>query len=92
MPGSPTVRWTGHKLTTFRRRVLAREPLCRHCTAKGVVRVAEEVDHVIPLENGGTYALANVQPLCKPCHSIKTAQDRGYRPRKTFGPDGFPID
>lgn len=37
-----------------------------------------EVDHIIPLEQGGTNDLANLQGLCTSCHIYKTAVlDRG---------------
>lgn len=51
---------------------------------------AKEIDHIIPLERGGTYADSNVQPLCKPCHEAKTALDRGYKSKAKIGLDGWP--
>jgi 5-methylcytosine-specific restriction endonuclease McrA len=37
-----------------------------------------EIDHIIPLEQGGTYDLANLQGLCDSCHIFKTTVlDRG---------------
>ncbi len=55
--------------------VLAREPLCRACRR----RPALEIDHIIDIVDGGElYDEANLQPLCKPCHSAKTnANDKG---------------
>ena len=55
-------------------------PLCVHCRAKGIITAATEVDHITP--HRGDFALridpANLQSLCKPCHSRKTAtEDRG---------------
>jgi 5-methylcytosine-specific restriction protein A len=38
-----------------------------------------EVDHVTPLEQGGTNALHNLQLLCVPCHAEKTAREAGSR-------------
>ena len=59
---------------------LAREPLCRRCLGRGVLTKATEVDHVVP--HRGDLSLfwnrANWQPLCKPCHSTKTAGERGW--------------
>ena len=89
--GSADKRWTGAKLQAWRLRILRAEPLCRHCAAKGLVVVAQEVDHIIPLEKGGTYEDSNAQPLCIPCHQAKTAQDRGYKPRQACGVDGWPL-
>ena len=43
---------------------------------------ATEVDHILPLEDGGAvYDEANLQPLCKPHHSRKTARDKANRQR-----------
>jgi 5-methylcytosine-specific restriction endonuclease McrA len=35
-----------------------------------------EVDHIRPLASGGTNTLDNLQPLCVPCHRLKTRQER----------------
>jgi 5-methylcytosine-specific restriction enzyme A len=90
-PGSFGKRWTGEKLQRWRKRILSAEPLCRHCAQKGKVTEAEEVDHIRSLEDGGTYEDSNAQPLCKPCHKVKTAKDRGYRQRQEIGADGWPV-
>lgn len=34
-----------------------------------------ELDHVVPLIDGGGHELANLQTLCAPCHKHKTAQE-----------------
>ena len=41
----------------------------------GRVTPAQKVDHIVPLERGGTHDKANLQALCKPCHSSKTARE-----------------
>jgi len=51
------------------------QPLCVHCLAAGRTTAASEVDHITPLANGGTHAPENLQSLCKPCHSVKTATE-----------------
>jgi len=51
---------------------LHRDPLCAHCQAKGRVTMATEVDHILPLKEGGTNNWNNLQALCKSCHSKKT--------------------
>ena len=83
-PGSVGIRWAGRKLQQWRARILRAEPLCRHCKAKGQLTIATEVDHETPLEQGGTYADANAQPLCAECHKVKSkaeaqARAKGYR-------------
>jgi len=43
-----------------------------------------ELDHVVPLIDGGGHDLANLQTLCTPCHRSKTAaeaRDRAMRQR-----------
>jgi len=58
-----------------RERRLRDEPLCRHCKSAGLVRIATVVDHITPLDKGGTDDDDNVQSLCEPCHRIKTATE-----------------
>ncbi|MCK4624021.1 MAG: HNH endonuclease [Phycisphaerae bacterium] len=54
--------------------VLARDPICRICKRKPTT----EADHIVPIREGGArYDLANLQGLCKPCHSRKTATEDG---------------
>lgn len=60
----------------IRARVLRERPLCVHCMGVGVVTAANEVDHIIPLRDGGTNEDANLQPLCKSCHSKKTRREK----------------
>ena len=50
----------------LRRQVLNEEVYCRVCGA-----VATQVDHIIPIPEGDN-SRANLQALCKPCHSRKT--------------------
>ena len=39
-----------------------------------------EVDHVIPLEDGGEmYELSGLQSLCRGCHISKTSKENQYR-------------
>ncbi len=75
-PGSAGLRWSGRKLQEWRARILGREPLCRHCNEKGITRRAQEVDHIVPLGQGGTYDDDNACPLCTDCHKAKTARER----------------
>ena len=63
----------GYEWRKIRARVLAERPMCAtHCG-----RAATEVDHVIPLKRGGTNDRSNLVPLCKRCHSRKTALENG---------------
>ena len=50
--------------------------LCVSCLAKGLVRDAKEVDHIIPIIQGGAvYDLDNLQPLCRSCHAPKSGKE-----------------
>lgn len=62
----------------FRAGYIKRNPLCRECKSKGIIRAAKEVDHIVPISKGGDkYNEANLQSLCKSCHSRKTMRDNG---------------
>ena len=90
-------RGYGTQWDKLRRVILAREPLCRSCTAQGRVTVANHLDHIQPKAKGGTDDEANLQPLCASCHQAKTDKESAeanggtYRPRLQIGPDGWPI-
>ncbi|WP_084581770.1 HNH endonuclease [Sphingomonas azotifigens] len=76
-----------------RQRRLAAEPLCRHCKANGIITAAVTPDHIVPLFKGGLDVDSNIQCLCEPCHSIKTAEDMGtrlHRRQAEIGADGWP--
>jgi 5-methylcytosine-specific restriction protein A len=58
----------------LRASVLATYPYCAHCGEP-----ATDVDHVIPKAIGQHACdtpIENLQSLCRPCHSRKTAQSR----------------
>lgn len=72
-----TKRWA-----IIRRAVLNAEPFCRMCAERGVETLATEVDHIVPLANGGDpYSLANLQPLDHHCHSVKTRKEQATNER-----------
>jgi 5-methylcytosine-specific restriction enzyme A len=60
-----------------RRRVLARDPLCRLCGAEPSV----EVDHVLPRSAGGSNDEDNLQGLGRRCHAEKSTRERLARRR-----------
>lgn len=66
----------------MRRLVLAEEPLCRACDAKGVVSATTIADHIVPKAEGGTDDRSNYQGLCRPCHVAKTAAESGRARRR----------
>lgn len=71
---SPTQGYDG-RWRKLRNRRLDADPLCRHCTERGLVTPAVEVDHIKPKALGGEDTWDNTQSLCKPCHQDKTRQD-----------------
>ena len=76
---------------TLRASVLAREPLCRDCHARGIVTEATDVDHADG--DPGNNDASNLQPLCHACHSHKTGRERyGLSSVIGCGTDGWPVD
>lgn len=35
-----------------------------------------EIDHIVPVKDGGEHSLSNLQKICKPCHVSKTADEQ----------------
>jgi 5-methylcytosine-specific restriction enzyme A len=87
-----TRRIRGKALQQARATQLYAKPLCEHCSAKGLVVLATEVDHIVPLFKGGSDLVDNKQSLCSACHKIKTAQDKGFRARYGCDASGLPLD
>ena len=85
---SSAKRGYDRKWRLIRASFLKAHPLCA-CGARAV-----EADHLIPLRQGGTHAWSNLRPLCKPCHSRKTAtQDGGFgNPKKSLAVGGVDRD
>ena len=67
-----TGRW--HRV---RSQVLRAYPLCVECARSGITRLAEDVDHIVPLRGRPdlAYDAANLQGLCRGCHNRKTARE-----------------
>lgn len=45
-----------------------------------------ELDHVVPLIDGGSHELSNLQTLCVPCHREKSASESRERARRRAPP------
>lgn len=78
--------------------ILARDNhLCQPCLREGKVHTATEVDHKTPKAQGGTDDEDNLEAINTDCHKVKTArenaeaQGRTYRPKVTYGADGWPV-
>lgn len=79
--GSPTRRGYDARWRRLRQMFLAQHPLCAdpyriHAKQDELVP-ATEVDHIKPKRDGGMDDWNNLQALCKPCHSQKTAIEDG---------------
>lgn len=70
----------GAWMKTRQRVALAHGYRCASC---GCVWVSsrDQIDHAIPLEQGGSNDDSNLQPLCNTCHEAKTAAEAGRRAR-----------
>lgn len=78
---SDTTRIYGRARQERNRMVLTEEPICRHCGRAASV----EVDHIIPLSEGGAEDRSNLQGLCRDCHGAKTAAERARGRGVTLG-------
>lgn len=81
--------WTWQKI---RKLVMLRDGgLCQSCLANGIIKEAQEVDHILPKAQGGTDEEHNLQALCKPCHQDKTALESATSSnRVSFYPEWLP--
>lgn len=48
---------------------------CEECTRLGRLLPADEVDHIVPLSQGGTDDDDNLQAINRECHKAKTARE-----------------
>lgn len=67
-------RGYGYAWEKLREIVMRRDAgLCQVCKAAGRLTTGTVVDHIKPKAEGGTDELDNLQVICKPCHTMKTA-------------------
>lgn len=77
---STTARGYGARWVKTRKRIFERdERLCQDHKARGLLREAVEIDHVIPKADGGTDDDENLQALCYDCHKAKTDRENSNR-------------
>lgn len=72
-----SVNWYGlARWRHLRAAVMLAEPFCRVCRARGLKVLTVDVDHIRPHRgNAGLFwDRANLQGLCRTCHSEKTAR------------------
>jgi 5-methylcytosine-specific restriction enzyme A len=70
--GTTAQRGYGGAWQRRRKVYLMAHPICVKCGYP-----ANELDHIKPLSWGGVDDESNYQALCKPCHSAKTAREKG---------------
>ncbi|MFV5212707.1 HNH endonuclease [Azonexus caeni] len=68
-------RITGRRLQKLRDQLFADDPLCAECRRHGMITPATQRDHIIPLSEGGTDDISNIQGLCHDCHKAKTERE-----------------
>ena len=76
---SGTPRMRGRSWMTKRARWMNDHPLCCMCESEGRTEVATDLDHVVPLCNGGADDESNYQSLCSAHHKAKSAGEAKTR-------------
>ena len=87
-------RIRGHAWMRIRHRIQVRDKYrCQTCLRAGrhaPPDPSNEVDHVVPLCQGGTNRDDNLEIICSECHIAKTTREAGHAPRRAVGVDGNP--
>jgi 5-methylcytosine-specific restriction protein A len=74
---STAERGYGWKWKKVRLVALSRDSyLCQECQRNGALSKATEVDHILNKARGGDDSLDNLESICKPCHKVKTNNER----------------
>lgn len=63
----------GRNWKLIRDKYMETHPFCERCFKNGVLVKAEHVHHKVPLNDGGSNEVENLEALCKPCHSKEHA-------------------
>lgn len=61
-----------------KRRLDRTSGLCERCLDRNIVRLADVVDHTLPLALGGEDVDDNTRNLCDLCHAEVTAEQFGH--------------
>ncbi|AGI26487.1 HNH endonuclease family protein [Pseudomonas sp. ATCC 13867] len=91
VPSPRERRMTGRKLQERHLRVWSKDPCCAHCGRLCAFPDGFELDHKLPLFQGGADTDDNCQVLCSGpdgCHAKKTTSDLGQTRKRTIGVDG----
>jgi 5-methylcytosine-specific restriction protein A len=90
-----TARGYGARWQRIRERILKRDGYlcqCSECKRLNRVRLANEVDHVVPRSQGAAMMKAICRRLVVNATRVKTVRDNGGSPRARIGVDGFPLE
>jgi 5-methylcytosine-specific restriction protein A len=99
---SPASRGYGTAWRKLRVLILQRDNFicqCPECKRLDRVRLANEVNHIVSRKDAAKLGWtpeqmddpANLQSLSKGCHARITATQKGHKPARRIGLDGFPI-
>lgn len=72
-----TPRIQGSSWMNTRRRIMQRDGYACQCC--GIVRMDNEIDHRVPLEQSGSNEDGNLWVLCTECHKAKTRKEAQER-------------
>ena len=89
-PKQRTVSLKSSAWKQLRALVLAEEPLCRWCLARGLFEPSTDVDHIN--NDGDDNRRENLAGMCHSCHSVKTARDMGKGMSQGHDVNGLPLD
>jgi 5-methylcytosine-specific restriction endonuclease McrA len=79
----PVERLRGRPWDRIRQQVFKRDNyLCVECLGRGHIELAKEIDHLIPVCDGGGNNMENLIAICKACHRKKTDRENEVRNKK----------
>lgn len=71
-----TIRTRGSAWMKIRERIMNRdEGICQTCRREARLSIASQVDHIIPLNQGGKDVDNNLEAICDECHKRKTLEE-----------------
>jgi 5-methylcytosine-specific restriction protein A len=75
----------GYAWQLLRKQILARDPDCQLALPDVCTGRSAQVDHILPVSEGGSDEASNLRGVCKACHRKRTARQglEARRRRKT---------